>query len=402
MVRAAHPSSYDAPASSPAPAAVASPGPGGAAGERPSQRGVPKPTSEKRVAANRANARKSTGPRTAAGRARSRLNALKHGLCARVVLLPGEDWREYQAFAKHFADDLKPLGVIQEMLAGRAAALAWALQRLPDAASDLAERGERHRFAHWFHGRGLRDRFDVMYTREYRGKDPLTGPDDWRAMADAELAAARAEGSPPPADRDAAGVVADAVAGDEAFAAVLKLEEHERRLWSALLSVLRSLERRQKVDGRAEGDPEPDGEPDGNTDVEQDGEEVSGGVECKEDEVAASPEPLASDTPPAVDELPTAERPANRSDVALTEVREVMVPGPSCAEGKADACADDAPARNEPDPGGARHAPDRSARPPAAYAPARNEANDVAGDAATHLSVLGEVDVESGGATDQT
>ena len=34
---------------------------------------------EAALAANRANALKSTGPRTAAGKARSRLNALKHG-----------------------------------------------------------------------------------------------------------------------------------------------------------------------------------------------------------------------------------------------------------------------------------------------------------------------------------
>jgi hypothetical protein len=35
---------------------------------------------EKQIAANRANAQKSTGPKTAAGRSRSSRNAVRHGL----------------------------------------------------------------------------------------------------------------------------------------------------------------------------------------------------------------------------------------------------------------------------------------------------------------------------------
>ncbi|HUN67552.1 MAG TPA: hypothetical protein VMU46_02065 [Burkholderiales bacterium] len=39
-------------------------------------------TSPRRIEANRRNARASTGPRTAAGKARARMNALRHGLAA--------------------------------------------------------------------------------------------------------------------------------------------------------------------------------------------------------------------------------------------------------------------------------------------------------------------------------
>jgi hypothetical protein len=39
--------------------------------------------SERQILANRRNAQKSTGPRTAAGKAKVRVNALKHGLAAR-------------------------------------------------------------------------------------------------------------------------------------------------------------------------------------------------------------------------------------------------------------------------------------------------------------------------------
>jgi hypothetical protein len=42
-------------------------------------------TSETKIAANRRNAQRSTGPRTALGKARVRRNALQHGLAAVVV-----------------------------------------------------------------------------------------------------------------------------------------------------------------------------------------------------------------------------------------------------------------------------------------------------------------------------
>jgi len=43
--------------------------------------------SDARIAANRANALKSTGPRTAEGKERSRCNALKHGMTGAGVAL---------------------------------------------------------------------------------------------------------------------------------------------------------------------------------------------------------------------------------------------------------------------------------------------------------------------------
>jgi hypothetical protein len=45
-------------------------------------------TSARRLAANRANARKSTGPRTAAGKTRSRANAQRHGFASVVLKWP--------------------------------------------------------------------------------------------------------------------------------------------------------------------------------------------------------------------------------------------------------------------------------------------------------------------------
>lgn len=48
-------------------------------------------TSEAKIAANRRNARRSTGPRTTAGKLRVRRNALRHGLAAIVVRDPAAE-----------------------------------------------------------------------------------------------------------------------------------------------------------------------------------------------------------------------------------------------------------------------------------------------------------------------
>ena len=53
---------------------------------------------DRRVRANRANAARSTGPRTEAGKAAARLNALRHGLAAASHSEPGAD-EEIEALA---------------------------------------------------------------------------------------------------------------------------------------------------------------------------------------------------------------------------------------------------------------------------------------------------------------
>src|SRR4051812_34308766 len=68
------------------------------------------PTADARTLANRKNALKSTGPRTPEGKKRSSMNALKHGLTATTVLLPGEDAGAYEDRLDAWTDDLRPVG----------------------------------------------------------------------------------------------------------------------------------------------------------------------------------------------------------------------------------------------------------------------------------------------------
>jgi len=87
-------------------------------------------TSAKQVAANRRNALRSTGPRTPEGKRASKLNAVKHGLRANEVVIPGqEDPAEFEEFVRGFYDDLRPLGSTESSYVNDLAIAEWRLRR---------------------------------------------------------------------------------------------------------------------------------------------------------------------------------------------------------------------------------------------------------------------------------
>src|SRR5260370_14349874 len=69
-----------------------------------------------RAAINRANAQKSTGPRTETGKQRSKLNALRHGLTGQTVVLPAEDHSAYQCHSQSFLHEYQPKGATETQL----------------------------------------------------------------------------------------------------------------------------------------------------------------------------------------------------------------------------------------------------------------------------------------------
>ncbi len=81
-----------------------------------------------RMAANRANAAKSTGPRTIEGKARSRANGLKHGL--RALVVPVEDEATIRARAVGVFDTIRPQNEYQAWLCGLIALRTVQLDRL--------------------------------------------------------------------------------------------------------------------------------------------------------------------------------------------------------------------------------------------------------------------------------
>jgi hypothetical protein len=85
--------------------------------------------SDKQLAANRANAQKSTGPKSTAGKQRSSLNALRHGLTGQVVVMPEEDLAAYHHFLTDLTASLDPAGPLETQLAQSYAAFQWRINR---------------------------------------------------------------------------------------------------------------------------------------------------------------------------------------------------------------------------------------------------------------------------------
>src|SRR5688572_23671369 len=98
-----------------------------------------RPVSARKRVANRANAARSTGPRTTKGKDRAKMNAVRHGLTAQAVVLPGEDAREWAALAQHIEADLKPHGTLERELVSRVAVLSWRLRRVGAAEQTMWE-----------------------------------------------------------------------------------------------------------------------------------------------------------------------------------------------------------------------------------------------------------------------
>jgi hypothetical protein len=86
-------------------------------------------TTEKQIRANRRNAKKSTGPRTRKGKARSSQNAVTHGLSAESVLLPGEDPEEYARYAEEMRAKYRPQSPVARDLVERLISYGWRWRR---------------------------------------------------------------------------------------------------------------------------------------------------------------------------------------------------------------------------------------------------------------------------------
>lgn len=86
-------------------------------------------SSHAKTESNRQNAQHSTGPRTAEGKARSSMNATRHGLTGQVIVLPGEDLKLYSAFCLEFFTEWQPKGPTERHLVQTLADNQWRIHR---------------------------------------------------------------------------------------------------------------------------------------------------------------------------------------------------------------------------------------------------------------------------------
>jgi hypothetical protein len=89
------------------------------------------------IHANRLNAQKSTGPRSAEGKAAVRFNALTHGADAQSPVIPGEDAAALDALSFAYRDQFQPVGPLEVFLLATMVRADWAQRRLSRIEADL-------------------------------------------------------------------------------------------------------------------------------------------------------------------------------------------------------------------------------------------------------------------------
>ncbi len=85
--------------------------------------------SDKQLAANRANAQLSSGPKSEVGKRRSSLNARRHNLTGQVTAMTEEDRIAHNAFSEALIKSMAPESALELQIAQRIATDSWRLNR---------------------------------------------------------------------------------------------------------------------------------------------------------------------------------------------------------------------------------------------------------------------------------
>lgn len=84
----------------------------------------------KQCVANRKNSQRSTGPKSAEGKAVVARNALTHGIFSRQILLSHETEDEFVSLKEAFYEQFQPQGLLEVLFWERALDSAWRLSRI--------------------------------------------------------------------------------------------------------------------------------------------------------------------------------------------------------------------------------------------------------------------------------
>jgi hypothetical protein len=90
--------------------------------------------SPRKIESNRGNSRQSTGPKTAAGKRRVSMNAVRHGFFSKFLLVQHPDGKESQSELDKFYASVRkhyqPVGFLEELWTEKIAVWSWRLRRL--------------------------------------------------------------------------------------------------------------------------------------------------------------------------------------------------------------------------------------------------------------------------------
>lgn len=131
-------------------------------------------TTKKQIASNRRNARRSTGPKTRAGKNASSKNALRHGLLAQQVTLPDEDGAAFQEFRQRLFAERAPTGPWEEVLVDQMVACAWRLRRAERMEAAVVAHRTSEAEAELDHSRRSADPLALGLIRDATGADTMS------------------------------------------------------------------------------------------------------------------------------------------------------------------------------------------------------------------------------------
>jgi hypothetical protein len=100
-----------------------------------------KTTSPAKMAANRSNAQKATGPKTPEGKDRSRWNAVTHGLLCKRLVIAAEDKVAFAHLLACLCEDMRPEGALEEILIEKIAMAYWRLHLAFGCEADFVKSG---------------------------------------------------------------------------------------------------------------------------------------------------------------------------------------------------------------------------------------------------------------------
>ena len=203
-------------------------------------------TSIKQIHANQRNAVKSTGPRTDEGKGASKMNALKHGLMAREVLMPGESSEDFGNLRGMLHQEFEPVGSYEMFLVDELAGQFFRLFRVYRIEGGILVHARNEVRLQLANSRRMAARTRTLESRPSKDIDSGVSEESERFSEQGRELEEELETS---ADTVGAAFMHDARTGDS----LSKVGRHEARIRNAITRIVNELGELQDIrylDGR--------------------------------------------------------------------------------------------------------------------------------------------------------